>query len=297
MESVKHLGNFPDDVQSKSLEYFKENYEITKNNFVEFLNESFAVGKLDIFDYVTSIIEKKIEDKDVIPVFYDIFICKIITSINYESEDLKFLNYLLKKNFKIKNHTCYCNSCNYLYECIVFAKPLMLKELIKFKADVNYGDYYGNNALKLLLKHKYSGCYDILIKNKINVNNQNIIGKTCLHYAIEDNNTNMVIKLINSKSKIDIRDNELKKTALDLVQENNNYSIKKEIIDLILSINKQKRKRKFNETKSDLCIFCLDKLDEKEENNFMTKCYHVYHKNCWNDYPKKQECPICRQNA
>lgn len=105
----------------------------------------------------------------------------------------------------------------------------MLKELIKSKADVNYRDFYGDNALKLLLKHQYSGCNDILIKNKININNQNIIGKTCLHYAIEDNNTDMVVKLINLKAKIDIRDNESRKTALDLVLENN-FSIKKKLL-------------------------------------------------------------------
>lgn len=296
MELIEHPGNFSDDIKTKSLEFFKENYEITKENFVEFLNESFILGKLDIFDFITKFVEKQLI-KDEINVFYDIFISKVITSTNYELEDLKFLNYFLKKkNFKIKNNTNYCDSGNYLYECIVLAKPLMLKELIKSKADVNYRDFYGDNALKLLLKHQYSGCNDILIKNKININNQNIIGKTCLHYAIEDNNTDMVVKLINLKAKIDIRDNESRKTALDLVLENN-FSIKKEIIDLIVSINKQKRKRKFNETKSDLCIFCLDKLDEKEENNFMTKCYHVYHKKCWEDYPKKQECPICRQIA
>ena len=296
MESIEHLGNFSVDIKTKSLEFFKENYEITKDNFVEFLNESFKVGKLDIFNYITKFVEKKL-NKEEIPVFYDIYISKIITSINYESKDLKFLNYFLKKpNFKINNKTSYCDSGNYLSECVVLAKPLMLKELIKFKANVNYRDYYENNILKSLLKYKYSGCFDILIKNKINVNNQNILGKTCLHYAIEENNTDMVIKLINSKAKIDIRDKELKKTPLDLVLQNN-FSIKKEIIDLIVSINKQKRKRKFSETKNDLCIFCLEKLDEKEENNFMTKCYHVYHKKCWEDYPKQNECPICRQIA
>ena len=57
-------------------------------------------------------------------------------------------------------------------------KPHMLKELIKFKANVNYRDYYENNMLNSLLKYKYSGCFDILIKNKINVNNRNILGKT-----------------------------------------------------------------------------------------------------------------------
>ena len=296
MESIEHLGNFSVDIKTKSLEFFKENYEITKDNFVEFLNESFKVGKLDIFNYITKFVEKKL-NKEEIPVFYDIYISKIITSINYESKDLKFLNYFLKKqNFKINNKTSYCESGNYLYECVKLAKPFMLKELIKFKANVNYRDYYENNILNSLLKYKYSGCFDILIKNKINVNNQNILGKTCLHYAIEENNTDMVIKLINSKAKIDIRDKELKKTPLDLVLQNN-FSIKKEIIDLIVSINKQKRKRKFSETKNDLCIFCLEKLDEKEENNFMTKCYHVYHKKCWEDYPKQNECPICRQIA
>ena len=296
MESIKRSVNFSDEIKTKSLEFFKENYKITKDNFVDFLNESFKVGKLDIFDYITKFVQKKMNIEE-IPVFYDIFISKVITSTNYESEDLKFLNYFLKKqNFKIKNKTSYCDSGNYLCECVILAKPLMLKELINFKADVNYRDKYENNILKLLLKHQYSGCCDILIKNKINVNNQNILGKTCLHYAIEGNNTDMIIKLINSKAKINIRDNELKKTPLDLALENN-FSIKKEIIDLIVSINKQKRKRKFSETKNDLCIFCLDKLDEKEENNFMTKCYHVYHKKCWGNYPKQKECPICRQIA
>ena len=118
MESIEHLGNFSVDIQTKSLEFFKENYEITKYNFVEFLNEYFKFLKLDIFNYITKFVEKKL-NKEEIPVFYDIYISKII-SINYESKDLKFLNYFLKKpNFKINNKTSYCDSGNYLCECVV----------------------------------------------------------------------------------------------------------------------------------------------------------------------------------
>ena len=288
------LSFFARDIVTKDLEYIKKEYIINSNNYDDFLKESFYFDKFEVFKYIYKYRCVYIQG---INLSLDEWLFVIIRNINKESDDIKYLTFLLEKGAN-PNHTDHYGNKNFCIEkCIIWAKPNMLKELIKFKVNVNLLNHWGDNSLRLTLIHKFSGCVDILINNKININNRNVNGKTCLHYAVEDNNTDMVKKLILSKANIHLRSKVQKKTPLDMVLENKNKCIKNEIVDLIKSLHSQKRKRKFDETKKDLCIFCLDKLDKKEENNFMTKCYHVYHKNCWEDYPKKQECPICRQNA
>ena len=45
------------------------------------------------------------------------------------------------------------------------------------------------------------------------------------------------------------------------------------------------------------CDICNATFSLGEDINKCGKCGKFYHKKCWEDYPKKQECPICRQIA
>jgi hypothetical protein len=44
---------------------------------------------------------------------------------------------------------------------------------------------------------------------------------------------------------------------------------------------------------NDDCPICIEPM-LKAKNMYITKCNHIYHKECWKIYPNKTECPTCR---
>ena len=57
--------------------------------------------------------------------------------------------------------------------------------LIKHGADVNRQDFYGNTPLTYCIKEKHDRCFDLIIKQKPNLNNWNIDGKIVLHEVLD----------------------------------------------------------------------------------------------------------------
>ena len=65
---------------------------------------------------------------------------------------------------------------------------------------------------------------DFLIKNGVNVNSVDLLGKTPLHYAAAQNNSTVVLELINFGAALNIKDGK-GYTPLDIAKEKNNIGM------------------------------------------------------------------------
>jgi ankyrin repeat protein len=188
-----------------------------------------------------------------------------------------------------------------IFIAIAEAKPKCVKLLLDHGAKIETKDLYDNTPLVFSAVRPFSGCTHLLIQAKANINSQNVNGKTALHYFIQDDDYYGVEMMINAKAKLNIKDCELKVTPLDIIEKNlskyENDSFDKRIKDIILDTHRKTKKRKFKECQSDDCVICLMEIGAKQKDVYVTKCYHIFHKECWKQYQNKDICPICRQPA
>ena len=70
--------------------------------------------------------------------------------------------------------------------------------LIKAGIDINAVDNKGNTALMLAAKFKQKKCFDALLKANASIINFNHQQRSVLHYALEVNSKELVIKILNS---------------------------------------------------------------------------------------------------
>lgn len=138
---------------------------------------------------------------------------------------------------------------------IVYAITLnnfkIFKLLLKYKADVNIQDYYGNTPLHYVIIENNMQFFDELEKYKIDPNIYNTESKTPLHIALEsmNQNTNHYIRKIIGKTDVNIDvniQNNIGNTilhllvALEIWKEFTNELIKKQLNIFIPNIKNKK---------------------------------------------------------
>jgi hypothetical protein len=69
-----------------------------------------------------------------------------------------------------------------------------------------------------------------------------------------------------------------------------------ECYNFIKELKERKENEKLGKALNENCPICIETMDSIELMH-ITGCYHVFHKECWNEYEAtgKNECPICRK--
>jgi ankyrin repeat protein len=219
----------------------------------------------------------------------------VIESVISDKKSYDYLQILLNTKIDVNIP----NKFNYtpIFLTIFEAKPKCAKLLIDYKANINYRDNFKNTPLIQCAIRPFSGCLELLVNANSDINAQNINNKTAFHYFIENDDYYGIQILIDAKAKINIKDY-MNNTALYIIEKNaskyDNQCFDKRIKDIILNLHKNNKKRKFIDSQLDDCSICLDKIGNIKKNLYITKCYHIFHINCWTQYNKKI-CPICRE--
>lgn len=116
---------------------------------------------------------------------------------------------------------------NTLMLLAAISQPTVLEQLIKMnKEGAKLQDTNLRNENALIIATK-SGCIEavkILLKYKIDVDHQDLLGNTALHYAVELNDSYVTALLIGKKANPSIRNNE-GKSALDLAKKLGNTEV------------------------------------------------------------------------
>ena len=77
-------------------------------------------------------------------------------------------------------------------------------------------------------------------------------------------------------------------------------AIKDKNIDCIILLYKNQVEKEINcknAAKGELCPICMEEMDD---DIYVTRCFHVFHEECWNMYLSKRDenkniCPMCRK--
>jgi len=164
-------------------------------------------------------------------------------------------------------------------------KCIFMKELIEYDPNIiNEVNCKKENSLIVATKINKVNAVETLLNYGIDVDQQDDIGNTALHYALEIENPKIVKMIMEKNSKMDLR-NENKKTARMLAEEIGNKTILEildnpnTVIDQQFDVNKQKCMRNFVEAKTCITPYvntdCIDKCT-KEMNKTKNEIYSRY---------------------
>jgi len=191
-----------------------------------------------------------------------------ITSLCYKLNQYSFLEF-----FK-KNPTYDINYRDPLYQntLLMFAainNTTVMKELLENDPGIiNEVNSKGENTLIIASKICNTSAVDILLKYGIDVNHQDNLGNTALHYAVEINSPFLIHRLLCKKADIHIKNN-IGKSPLDYAQD---LEINKnEIVDMMINPSIHLKKDKF--------INLVSSKYEEEIKNYLLPYIN-------NDYPE-----------
>jgi ankyrin repeat protein len=180
------------------------NKEITKYllNIINNINNIYTNSNLSLLQY--AIINNNEEDT------IDLLLDNIINIDNQENE----------------------NGFGAIHQSIINNNINLTNKLIKYGANINLQDYYGNTLLMYVISEKSINIINLLIENKINYNLTNIDGNTALHMLLQNidfykNNENILINLFKNTDLL-IQNND-GNTSLYYIIENNIFIKYKEI--------------------------------------------------------------------
>lgn len=148
-----------------------------------------------------------------------------------------------------------------LMYCIILRNKKFIEILLKYKADINLQDYYGNSPLHYLINENDVELFDYFIKFKPNVNLYNAENKLPIHIALEkfNNNTYHFVKHLIEKSNLNLQ-NHIGNTSLHLLIVNDVWE---QNIDLL----EKKELNIYLKNKNNKTI--LDYIDDSKKNKFI----------------------------
>ena len=226
---------------------------------------------------IDSLIEKKI---DVNSVDNNNLTALYISTLN---SDINVCEKLLENkadpNIRLKNNIE--NITNPLL-CKFFSN---MTKIIDTKIDYDFISNLVKDSTPLYIACSYGKrkIVEMLLRNKADPNIKLCGNRSPLYASIYINNYKCSSLLLDYGA-----DPDLPNDLLEIVLEKNNSKLND-----ILKIAKEKKiKSKIKEKIGENCPICLETIDNEEE-MFMTKCYHSYHKECWSKY-NKNTCPLCR---
>jgi len=163
-----------------------------------------------------------------------------------------------------------------------------VKLLAKFKADPNINTVDGISPLLISSENNHYKCIKELIYAKADLNYK--LNHTTSIYMCAYNGHYKASKLLlNAKADID-------HTLVKLLKNDDNITFNlendyyQELDDLLVN-NIKKHNKIIEESIDTRCPICLDTI--YEHNLKITRCFHIFHKKCWNRYGQIK-CPICR---
>lgn len=92
-----------------------------------------------------------------------------------------------------------------LQKAVLRGQADVAKLLVENGANVLAVDDMGNNILHLAVQSKNSNCVLFAIRNKINVDEANILGHTALHIAIEQGSFEIIKLLLSAGADTEIK--------------------------------------------------------------------------------------------
>jgi ankyrin repeat protein len=152
----------------------------------------------------------------------------------------------------------------------------MIQEILnhypKFVDEVNYKN---ENAIIIATKLYNVSALRMLLPLGPNLDQQDNMGNTALHYAVNCNNSYSVKDLVNAGANINIKNNE-GKTPLDLAINNNNKSI----IELLnqsnpVIENENEMKKRNNKKKGGFLSMIKKSMKKNDKNNLDVGVYHL----------------------
>ena len=129
-----------------------------------------------------------------------------------------------------------------IHYAIKFKQIDVIYEMLNSKTNLNYKDIDGNTVLHLiipLITDDNIDLINLIIKNKISINNTNKHGQNALHIAIENNKINICKILLENKIEINIGTIEFQITPLLMTILLDKYDICKLILQYNPNINYQ----------------------------------------------------------
>lgn len=136
-----------------------------------------------------------------------------------------------------------------------FAKA---EEAIKEGANVDVEDKYGKTPVIIVSEYGYKDILELLIKNKTNINKQDVKGYTALMYAVENASifyavskefTEIAKLLLDNGARVDIK-NKNNETVFDILEKAQKYNPGEQIsfVEIIkYSIDKKRNIKKIRE--------------------------------------------------
>ena len=216
------------------------------------------------------------------------------------------------------------NNLSPLYVCALTTSVLdyqIMESLLEAKADPNIKIKNSVTSITNPIFSQYFSSMTKIINNKIDCDTVEglVTGSTALYIASTSGNLKMVKILLKAGADPNIRLSN-GKTALFACVYTNNYKIASlllkhdadpdypsnmvrvagdknyiKCVKLLRDAKDKKLNKKMEESCGESCPICLEEIEDKKT-LFMTKCYHVFHIECWKKC-KKDICPICRQKV
>ncbi|KAL6600093.1 ankyrin [Neocallimastix sp. 'constans'] len=146
------------------------------------------------------------------------------TSLCYKLNNYKHISNLKGTNSTMDFNYRDPKNQNTLLMISAINNPLAAKKLLEIKPDIiNEVNAKNENALIIATKVNQANSIDLLLENGIDINHQDDLGNTALHYAMEMQEKVIVDKLMAKNPNVNIKNN-MGKTALDYSHEASNNS-------------------------------------------------------------------------
>lgn len=147
-----------------------------------------------------------------------------VTSLTFKLNEVPYINSIINNN-TFDYEYIDSNKNTLLMLCSIIDQPIYIKNIINHnKAFLNCVNKRKENALIISIKLGNLNSALELIKNSIDINQQDILGNTALHYAVYLKKVDIIKELIKQSIDIKIKNNN-GKTGLDLAKEIGNQDI------------------------------------------------------------------------